>query len=454
MEISALLLARVQFALSLNFHVLFAALALALGWVLGFFRWMAWRRPDAAWMAAYRFWVRIFALAFILALASALPVLFELGTLWPALLERVGNVAGPLLAFGVTTLFLVKSVFMGVMLFGQRRVSDPAHVFAVFAVALGLTCTIFWGVVLQSWTHVPKGATLIDGRYQVIDWAELILNPAMGWYLALFAAGGVLTTGFLMLGITAWQAGRRPLEDGERLTFRTGLGVALLGLAMQALALDGTARMTAHYQPATAAAVAGYRDSGSAPDLVWFGGSVTTRQGPSDAVQAQNPTTQKQVTATRWLGHDAQGTLIGLDAVDEEALPPVETVFWLARLALLTWFVMAAVLLVTSGVAAVRGADPGGQPRALLRMQFWSTFLGAVAWLTVWNLVEIGRTPFLVWGTLTQEDLLTEVGAQSLWVGLVATAVLYAVLLTGFVGMLFHAARYGVVPVRKPGARA
>ncbi len=448
MEISALLLARVQFALSLNFHVLFAALAMALGWILGFFRWMAWRRPDAAWMAAYRFWVRVFALAFILALASALPVLFELGTLWPALLERVGNVAGPLLAFGITTLFLVKSVFMGVMLFGQRRVSDPAHVFAVFMVALGLSGTVFWGVVLQSWTHTPEGATLIDGRYQVIDWAELILNPALGWYLALFAAGGVLTAGFLMLGITAWQARRRPLEDGERLTFRVGLGVALLGLVIQAVALDGTGRVTARYQPATAAAVAGYLESGSEPDLVWFGGSIKTPQASTDTDVAK-----KSMSATRWLGRDSQGVLIGMDAVDEGALPPAMAVFWLARLAILSWFVMALVLLVTSGIAAVRGADPGTHPRLVLNVQFWLTFLGAAAWLTVWNLVEIGRTPYLVWGTLTQEDLLTEVGAQALSVGLVATALLYAVLLAGFVGMLFHAARYGVVPVRKPGVR-
>ena len=136
MEISPLSLARTQFALSLNFHVLFAAFAMALAWVLCLFKYQSNLRPDSAWTAAYRFWVRIFALSFFVALASALPVLVEFGVLWPALMERAGNVAGPIVACGITTVFVTKSVFFGVMLFGQRRVSPSAHLASVFMVAL------------------------------------------------------------------------------------------------------------------------------------------------------------------------------------------------------------------------------------------------------------------------------------------------------------------------------
>ncbi|MEI6838194.1 MAG: cytochrome ubiquinol oxidase subunit I [Alcaligenaceae bacterium] len=170
MEISALFLARVQFALSLNVHVLFAALAMALGWILCVFRFQAWKTPDSGWTAAYRFWVRAFALSFFLALATALPILIEFGTLWPALIERTGNVAGPLVAFGLATFILTNSLFMGIVLFGQRRVSPTLHFFAVLMVAFGLTLTLFWAVVLHTWAQAPLGAALIDGRFQVYEW--------------------------------------------------------------------------------------------------------------------------------------------------------------------------------------------------------------------------------------------------------------------------------------------
>ena len=446
MEISSLFLARVQFALSLNVHVLFAALAMALGWILCVFRFRAWRAPDSGWMLAYRFWVRVFALSFFLALATALPVLIEFGTLWPNLIERTGNLAGPLLAFSLTTFFVTKSVFMGVVLFGQRRVSSKAHFFAVLMVAVGTTLTIFWALVLHTWAQAPMGGGLIAGRYQVYEWNEVILTPFVFWRGVGFLAGAFLLTGLLVLGVTAWQALRRPLDDGERVSYRTGLVVSLCAVLLYWAALDGNARMVAQYQPAVAAAQVGYWDSAASPEWVWLGTpNVTTR--------STSVLWLTKINAQRWLGKQAEASLLGLDAVSDERLPPVAAMFWLLRAALLAGLLASALLLVTLFAVARQGLEPAQQPKWLLRAQVWASGLGVCAWLITWNLADLGSSPYLVAGTLLQQDAVVEAGPVAMaWV-LASALACYALLLIGFGEMLWRAARFGVVPVRKPGMR-
>ena len=443
MEISALFLARAQFALSLNMHVLFAALAMALGWILCVFRFRAWQTPDSGWTAAYRFWVRIFALSFFLALATALPVLVEFGTLWPELIERTGNVAGPLLAFGLTTFFVTKSLFMGVVLFGQRRVSARAHFFAVLMVALGLTITLFWTVVLHTWAQAPVGAGLIDGRYQVYEWNEIIWTPFVLWRSLGFVAGAFLFAGLLLLCVTAWQALRRPVNEGERLSFRTGVLVSVCAVVLYWAAFDGNARMVARYQPAVAAAQVGIWQSSLAPAWVWLGSpNLQKRSTDIFLVSELNP--------KRWLGKQPNASVVGLDLAGE-LLPPVVLLFWLLRAALLVGALSSVLIVVTLLVGLRQGFEPSRQPQWLLRLQVWAGSLGALTWLLSWNLSDLGRSPYLVWGALLQQDALAAVAPATLaWVlaGAVAT---YAVMLAGFIQMLWHAARFGVVPVRKPG---
>lgn len=445
MEISPLLLARFQFALSLNFHVLFAAMAMALGWLVCVFRYLSWRNPAGVWMDAYRFWVRIFALTFFMALASAIPLLLEVGVLWPSLLERMGNVAGPLIAFGITTLFLTKSVFLGVMFFGQRRVSVKAHVLSVAMVAIGLTATVFWGLVLVSWTHSPDGATLIDGRYLVTDWKDLILNASLFWLIIQFVAGSFLIVGCLLLCVTAWQSGRRPLEGYERAMYRLAVVLSLCAAVLQLFALDGHLRALARTQPVTAAAVMGFWETGSQPDLIWLG--LPAVEGSQDAGLIVSDSGAK-----RWLAQQPDGQWVGLDQADKD-VPSAKTLFWLARLAayILVW--IAGLSVVAAWVIARRGDDPGKYPGWLLHAQVWLGGLAVVVWLCLWNLNELELLPFMVWNTLRQEDVLTAAPASLLLAGLVASLVIYGGLLIGWIRMLVHAARYGVVPVRKPGVR-
>src|SRR5690606_27563829 len=147
--------------------VLFLSIELGLAWLLLYFKLRSHGHDHSAWTAAYRFWARVFALAFILSFASSLPVLIQFGSLWPSIMDKMGDVAGPLLAAGILTAFVFKSCFLGAMLFGQRYLSDRVHTLIVFMVATGVAVSSFWLLALLSWMHTPTGARFIEGQYQV-----------------------------------------------------------------------------------------------------------------------------------------------------------------------------------------------------------------------------------------------------------------------------------------------
>ncbi len=443
MDISTLSLARAQFVASLSFLALFLAVALALAWVLLFFKIRARVSGQGGWTAAYRFWVRIFALSFVLTLAACVPVLIQLGSLWAGLMDKIGNVAGPLLGYGILSVFILKSCFLGVMLFGQRRVSDGAHTLAVLMVAVGQLVALFWVLALQSWMQTPDGAVLVDGRYQVYDWAAVVLNPSVGWRMAVVVVGSALAAAFLMMGVTALQALRRPLDDGERCTFKTGLAIAALASVLQLPVASGAGQMVAQYQPAKAAAAAGYWESGAEPRLVLFGWP-DVRNHTNVADWTWNN------AGGMWLHRNEDGTYQGLDKYSG-MLPPVALTFWSLRVAAGLGLLMLAVSWVTVLLTGRRGMDVAVVSRWWQRVLCGMMFSGGIAVVAAWWVSVIGLQPFVVNGTITQTEVLGPMSSSTVLYGLIGYGLLYALLLAAFAGMLFHAARYGVVPVRKLG---
>ena len=156
MELETLLLSRIQFAANISFHILFPTITIALGWVLLFFKLRYNRTGAERWMEAYRFWVKIFALSFAMGVVSGITMSFQFGTNWPGFMEKVGNIAGPLLAYEIMTAFFLEAVFLGIMLFGFSRVPNWVHTLATFLVAFGTMMSAFWIIVLNSWMHTPK----------------------------------------------------------------------------------------------------------------------------------------------------------------------------------------------------------------------------------------------------------------------------------------------------------
>jgi cytochrome d ubiquinol oxidase subunit I len=441
MNLPPLFLGRLQFTVCLTFLALFMALALALSWLLLYFKLRARASGDPGWTSAYRFWVRIFALAFVLALAAGVPVLLQVGTIWSGLMDKIGNVAGPLLGFAVLSVFALKSCFLGVMLFGQRRVSEAGHTLAVFMVALGHLATMFWVLALVSWMQTPDGAVAIDGRYQVYDWAKVVFNPSLGWTVATTVLMALLATAFLIMGITAWQALRRPLNEGERLGFRAALGLACVAVLLLAPVGVGTGKMIAHYQPAKAAAATAYWHEGDSPDLVLVGWPDTAAATTRGALTVRG-------AAARWLGRNVNGHFLALENY-ANMQPPVVLTFWSLRIVILLAALMAIVAWATLFKLRKRGFDPATLPRRWLTVLAAMTASGALLVIAGWIFTIVGLQPYAVNEAITQSEVLGPATPRALLYGTLGYVALYAFLMAAFVRMLFHAARYGVVPVRK-----
>ncbi|MEO6985066.1 MAG: cytochrome ubiquinol oxidase subunit I [Paralcaligenes sp.] len=443
---SALWLSQIQFFLSLGFLSLFLVIELGLAWVLLFFKLCAHRSGQSAWTTAYRFWVRVFALAFILTFAASMPVLIQFGSLWPSLMDKIGEIAGPLLAAAIVTTFIFKSCFLGAMLFGQSRLSDRMHTLVVFMVALGVTLAAGWMVVLLSWMQTPDGANMIDGQYHVVSWTGVLLNPSAGWYAALFAVSAALSVAFLMLGVTVGQTLRRPLDESERLVFKMALVVAMTAVLLQGAAGWGAAGVIARHQPAKAAATAGYWHSGVQPGLVLFG-------WPDAASQRNLFAWEWRHAGGRWLGRDAKGQLQGLDKFSEKS-PPVALVFWSFRLTVMVGLLMLAASWLTYFRVRKKEFDPGMLSvrwRRFLRLMMFSGWVGCLTGLA-YSL--FGLYPYAVNQTVT----LSEIASATDWTVLLgagmAYLLFYAALMLGFLQLLRHIARYGVVPVARRRGRA
>ena len=155
--LDAFLLARIQFAANITFHILFPTISISLGWVLLYFKLRFVKSQDQFWMDAYQFWVKIFALTFALGVVSGITMSFQFGTNWPGYMDKAGNIAGPLLGYEVLTAFFLEATFLGVMLFGRDRVPPWLHTLSAFAVAFGTTVSAFWILALNSWMQTPQG---------------------------------------------------------------------------------------------------------------------------------------------------------------------------------------------------------------------------------------------------------------------------------------------------------
>src|SRR6478735_3226779 len=166
----ALLLARAQLGLNIGFHILFPTLTIALAWFLVGFRWKYSRSRDPAWLDTYKLWVKVFALTFAMGVVTGVTMSFQFGTNWPGYMNTVGNIAGPLLAYEVLTAFFLEATFLGIMLFGFRRVSNRIHTLATVLVAGGTTLSAFWIIALNSWMQTPAGFEIRDGVAHAVDW--------------------------------------------------------------------------------------------------------------------------------------------------------------------------------------------------------------------------------------------------------------------------------------------
>jgi len=424
----ALLLSRLQFAANITFHILFPTITIGLAWVLLFFKLRYSRTGDKKWMGLYKFWVKIFALSFALGVVSGITMSFQFGTNWPGFMATVGDVAGPLLGYEVLTAFFLEASFLGIMLFGTQRVSDRIHTLATFLVAFGTTLSAFWIIALNSWMHTPAGFEMVDGKAVVTSWFEVVFNPSMPYRLVhmLLAAG--LTVAFLIAGLSAYRLRRGNDVPEVRAGLNTGIILGAILIPLQILAGDMHGLNTLQHQPAKVAAMEGVWHTEKGAPLLLFA-------VPDNAEQANHFAVGIPKGASVILTHALDGEIKGLSSFDVH--PPVAPLFYGFRVMVGVGVLMLLASWLGSYYLWRKRALPTWLQRSLVAM----TFSGWVAVVAGWYVTEIGRQPYLVQGVLKTADAVTAVPGAYVAFTFIAYLLMYALLITAYIKVVFYLAR-------------
>ena len=443
-----LLLSRIQFGANISFHILFPTITIALGWVLLFFKLRFQWTGQEKWMDAYRFWVKVFALSFAMGVVSGITMSFQFGTNWPGFMEIVGNIAGPLLAYEVMTAFFLEAVFLGIMLFGFRRVPGWLHTMATFLVAFGTTMSAFWIIVLNSWMHTPQGFEMVDGVAFATDWLAIVFNPSMPYRFAHMLMASGLTVAFLVLGIAAFRRLLGDRDESVATQIRFGATLGALLIPGQILIGDLHGLNTMEYQPAKVAAMEGnWSDTDGHTPLVLFG-------IPDQAARETRFEIAVPNMASVILTHHAEGAIPALDEFvteDGEILHPrVAPVFFGFRVMVGTGMAMLALSWLTFALMMRRRVDSEGVrrrwvidalPKVLLYAMVAMTFSGWLATLAGWYVTEIGRQPWLVTGVMTTAQAVADIPAPMVASTLVTYLAVYLALTLAYVSVIFYLAR-------------
>jgi cytochrome d ubiquinol oxidase subunit I len=427
-----LLLARLQFAANITFHILFPTISIAMGWFLLFFKTRFVATGEQHWMDAYQFWVKIFALTFALGVVSGISMSFQFGTNWPGFMNTVGNVAGPLLAYEVLTAFFLEATFLGIMLFGRGRVSERVHTLATWLVALGTTASAFWILALNSWMHTPAGFEMINGQAHVMSWFEVIFNPSFPYRMTHMLLASGLTGSFLLAGISAyrWLKNDRGLDVMASL--RTGVMVAAALIPVQIVVGDLHGLNTLKYQPAKLAAMEGIWETQKGVPAVLFA-------IPDQATQSNRYEIAIPKLASFYLTHDWNGEVKGIKEFGNQH-PPVGPVFWAFRIMVGVGLLMLAVSWFASYELKFKPSLSRRTAMVLVSM----TFAGWVALISGWYVTEIGRQPWLVHGVLTTAQAASQVTAGNIALSLAMYLTLYVALLSAYVSVVFYLAKKAV----------
>lgn len=426
--IDPVLLARVQFAANVTFHILFPTISIAMGWFLLFFKTRFVTTGEQHWMDAYQFWIKIFALTFALGVVSGITMSFQFGTNWPGFMNTVGNVAGPLLAYEVLTAFFLEATFLGIMLFGRGRVSEGVHTLATWLVALGTTASAFWILALNSWMHTPAGVEMINGQAHVTSWFEVIFNPSFPYRMTHMLLASGLTGAFLLAGISAYRWLKQDRAKDVIATLRTGVLVAAALIPVQIIVGDLHGLNTLKHQPAKLAAMEGIWETQQGVPAVLFA-------IPDEASQSNRYEIAIPKLASFYLTHDWNGEVKGIKDFDKH--PPVGPVFWAFRIMV----GVGLLMLVVSWFASYELQFKRGVSQRTAKILVGMTFAGWVALVSGWYVTEVGRQPWLVYGLLDTAQAASQVPAGNIALSLAMYLTLYAALLSAYVSVVFYLAK-------------
>jgi len=435
----ALLLARLQFALTIGFHFLFPPITIGLAWLLVVVETLGWRKKDEVYTKIGMFFGKVLGLTFAVGVATGIVMEFQFGTNWAQYSKFVGDIFGaPLAAEGVFAFFL-ESGFLGLYLFGRHRVSKGVHWFSALMVALGSTISAFWILVANSWQQTPAGFVLRNGRAEMTSFADAVFNPSM-WIRFFYTVDAALISGaFLMAGIAAYYLLKKREIEFARKAMRVAVIFGLITSVLELMPFGHEhARQVAHTQPEKFAAIEGLYTSQDGAPLVLF--AVPTTQPPKLHATVELP------GLLSWMAFgDPNATIKGINEFPANEIPPLWLTFvsFHNMVVLGLWFIL---LMLLAAYALLRGTL--WESPKLLKLMLWSIPLPLAACQLGWIAAEVGRQPWIVYRILrTSEAASITVSAGEILFSMILFGLIYLFLGSLYVYLLVKKVQHGPAPV-------
>ena len=420
-------LSRLQFALTTSFHIIWASTSIGLTILLVVLEGLWLKTGDEVYYRQTRFWGKLFLLNFAVGAMSGLPLEFQFGTNWGPFAAATHGFFGNILGFETVLAFMVEAGFLGIMLFGWRRVSRRMHYFATCMVALGASASAFWIMVASSWMQTPAGGVWEGGRFICTSFWGSLFNPDMPWSVAHMWVAALEATLFLVGGVSAWQILQRRHLDFYARSLKLALSAAIVITPVQIWLGDGSGRVVARHQPAKLGAIESHwRTNPPGQGAPW---KILAWPNPArednDWVFINIPDGLSLL-----ITHTFTGQVRGLRDFPPADRPPVAIPFYAFRIMAGIGFLLAFLMLWT-GWRWRRGAlapEKIGEQKWLLYAWVASIPLGYLAIETGWLTREVGRQPWVIYGLMRTSAGASPLPGATVLTSLIVYGVVYTIL--------------------------
>jgi cytochrome d ubiquinol oxidase subunit I len=416
MEFDALTLARLQFAFTISFHIIFPAFTIGIASYLAVLEGLWLYTGRSVFLALFNYWKKIFAVSFGMGVVSGIVMSYQFGTNWSIFSDKTGPILGPLMGYEVLAAFFLEAGFLGVMLFGMERVGKGLHFFATLMVAAGTLMSAFWVLSANSWMHTPTGFTTnAAGQFVPVDWRAIVFNPSFPYRLVHMVLAAYLTTAFVVGGVGAFHLLGDRRNEGARVMFSMAMWMAAIVAPIQVVAGDLHGLNTLKHQPAKIAAMEGHWETGPGQPLILFG-------WPDMAAETTRYKIEIPSLGSYILTHDWNGTVKGLKDWPRSERPNSTIVFWSFRIMVGLGTLM---LFVGAWSLWLRFRSRLFESTPLLRLAVLMGPSGFIAVLAGWITTEVGRQPYTVYGLLRTSESVSPIDAAAVGASLVAFIVVY-----------------------------
>jgi cytochrome d ubiquinol oxidase subunit I len=442
-------LSRWQWALTAAFHITFPAVTVGTSAFLIVCYAMYMRTDEDVWLRMFRFWRKIFAVAFTLGVVSGIVLTFEFGLNWGPYAHDVGPIVGVMILMEVVMAFFLEAGFLGLLVYGEGRISRRMMMFSTCMVTLGTTLSVTWILVANSWMQTPSGYKVVNGQFQPVDWLHVIFNPSFGIRFIHMLVGVLLTAAWFIAGISAWYFVKGRHLPVARRGLSVALGVLAVALPLQMFVGDSAANYVAKYKT---------------PELIAMEGNWNSTNTGENIIIVPRPAAERnsvQLTVP-WMGSaiakdwSGKTRIPGMKTVPKALRPPLLPVFygfhamWVPTL-LMMWAVLTSIALRLRGRLYTA--------RWFHKLLVWMTPIGLLGIWGGWVTAETGRQPWIVYGKLLTAQAVSPLKPVPVLVSLVLFIAFYLTLLGVFARYVVRAVREGpgdgpivdpVAPSRQP----